>query len=115
MRSSDSPRNSTSLPATETILQDLRYSLRTLRRDAGFALFFSGVNGLPLRPLPLKDPASLVWIANKADTEDNMSGRTVQVIPMVALRDRNKSFEDIAAFFAFYSPGDVRMAGQGEP
>jgi predicted permease len=118
------------MPAIETILQDLRYSIRTLRRDVGFALFttlivglgvgasatvFSVVNGLLLRPLPLKDPASLVWIANKVDTEDNMSGRTVQVVPMVALRDRNKSFEDIAAYFAFYSPGGVRMAGQGEP
>jgi predicted permease len=123
-------RDARGLPAIETILQDLRYSLRTLRRDAGFALFttliiglgvgasatvFSVVNGLLLRPLPLKNPESLVWIANKVDTEDNMSGRTVQVVPMVALRDRNKSFEDIAAFFAFYSPGDVRMAGQGEP
>lgn len=118
------------LSSVDTTRQDLRYSLRTLRRDAGFALFtiliiglgvgasatvFSVVNGLLLRPLPLKDPATLVWIANKVDTEDNMSGRTVQVIPMVALRDRNKSFEDIAAYFAFYSPGQVRMAGQGEP
>ena len=34
-----------------------------------------------------------------------MSGRTVQVIPMVALRDRN-TFSDIAAYFAFYGPGD---------
>ncbi|MCU1257693.1 MAG: hypothetical protein JWO80_578 [Bryobacterales bacterium] len=114
----------------DSILQDLRYAIRTLRRDVGFALFtfliiglgvgasatvFSVVNGLLLRPLPVKNPESLVWIANKADTEDNMSGRTVQVVPMVALRDRNKSFEDIAAFFAFYSPGDVRMAGQGDP
>jgi predicted permease len=114
----------------ETIAQDLRYAIRTLRRDAGFALFttliiglgvgasatvFSVVDSLLLRPLPLKDPQSLVWIANKADTEDNMSARTVQVVPMVALRDRNKSFEDLAAYFAFYSPGDVRFAGQGEP
>ena len=118
------------MPAVESIMQDLRYAIRTLRRDPGFALFtfliiglgvgasatvFSVVNGLLLRPLPLKNPESLVWIANRVDTEDNMSGRTVQVVPMVALRDRNKSFEDIGAFFAFYSPGDVRMAGQGEP
>ncbi len=114
----------------ETILLNLRYAVRTLRRDTGFALFttliiglgigacatvFSVVNTLLVRPLPFKDPSSLVWITNKVDTEDNMSGRTVQVIPMVALRDRNKSFSDIAAYFAFYSPGDVRLAGDGEP
>jgi predicted permease len=130
MRSKETQRGARGLPGGEAIVQDLRYAFRTLRRDAGFALFttliiglgvgasatvFSVVNGLLLRPLPLKDPKSLVWIANKVDTEDNMSGRTVQVVPMVALRDRNQSFEDIAAFFAFYSPGDVRMAGQGEP
>jgi predicted permease len=126
----ETQRDARGLPALETLLQDLRYALRALRRDAGFALFatliiglgvgasatvFSVVNSLLVKALPFKEPGSLVWIANKVDTEDNMSGRTVQVIPMVALRDRNQSFQDIAAFFAFYSPGDVRLAGQGEP
>ncbi|MES1260409.1 MAG: ABC transporter permease, partial [Acidobacteriota bacterium] len=129
-QSKETQRDARGLPVLETVLQDLRYALRALRRDAGFALFailiiglgvgasatvFSVVNSLLVRPLPLKDPGRLVWITNKVDTEDNMSGRTVQVVPMVALRDRNQSFQDIAAFFAFYSPGDVRLAGQGEP
>ena len=114
----------------DVILQDLRYAVRTLRRDAGFALFttliiglgvgasatvFSVVNTVLVRPLPFKDPARLVWIANKVDTEDNMSGRTVQVIPMVELRDRNQSFTDIAGYFAFYGTGDFSLTGQGEP
>ena len=114
----------------ETILQDLRYAFRTLRHDAAFALFtiviiglgvgssatvFSVINSLLVRPLPFKDPASLVWITNKSDTEDNMSGRTVQVIPMVELRDRNHSFTDIAGYFAFYGTGDFRLTGDGEP
>lgn len=114
----------------DTTLQDARYALRTLRRDAGFALFttliiglgvgasatvFSVLNSLLVRPLPFKDPGSLVWIANKVDTEDNMSGRTVQVVPMVELRDRNKSFSDIAGFFAFYGTGDFTLTGEGEP
>jgi hypothetical protein len=129
-QSKETQRDARGLPAIETILQDLRYAVRTLRRDAGFALFttliiglgvgasatvFSVVNAMLLRPLPFQDPSSLVWITNKARTEDDMSGRTVQVVPMVALRERNQSFSDIAAFFAFYSPGDVRLAGQGEP
>ena len=130
MESKFSAIHSGPLRTVETFVRDLRYSARSLRRDAGFAIFavliiglgvgasasvFSVLNGLLWKPLPLKQPSNLVWIANKADTEDNMSGRTVQVIPMLELRERNRSFEDIAAYFAFYSPGDVRMAGQGEP
>jgi predicted permease len=117
-------------PAIDTVLQDLRYAIRTLRRDAGFALFttliiglgvgasatvFSVIDSLLVRPLPFKDPASLVWIANRTKTEGNMSGRTVQVMPMLALRDRNQSFSDIAGYFAFYGTGDFNLTGQGEP
>src|SRR5271154_6183784 len=123
-------REARGIPGLETILQDLRYAMRTLRRDPGFALFptliialgvgasatvFSVVNSLLVKPLPFKDPARLVWIANKVDTEDNMSGRTVQVMPMIALRDRNQSFSDIAGFFAFFGVGDANLTGSGEP
>ena len=59
----------------DTVRQDLRYSMRTLRREAGFTTFailivglgigatatvFSVVNAVLLRPLPFRDPASLV-------------------------------------------------------
>ena len=86
-QSKETQRDARSLPAVETILQDARYAVRTLRRDTGFALFttliiglgvgasatvFSVVNSLLVRPLPIKDPASLVWLANKVDTEDNI-------------------------------------------
>jgi predicted permease len=123
-------RDARGLPAIEAVLQDLRYATRTLRRDSGFALFtvliiglgvgasatvFSVVNGLLVKPLPFKDPNSLVWIANKVDTEDNMSGRTVQVMPMIAYRDRNQSFTDVAGFFAFFGLGDFSLTGEGEP
>ena len=129
-QSKETQRDARSLPAVETILQDARYAVRTLRRDTGFALFttliiglgvgasatvFSVVNSLLVRPLPIKDPASLVWLANKVDTEDNMSGRTVQVMPMVELRDRSQSFSNIAGYFAFFGTGDFSLTGEGEP
>src|SRR6187399_1341764 len=84
------------------LLQDLRYALRTLRRDAGFAVFailiaglgigasatvFSVVNTLLLRPLPFAEPERLVWISNHA----------------------------VAGYFAFYGVGDTMMTGRGEP
>ena len=66
-----------------SIIQDVRYALRTLRRDAAFAAFavvivalgigasatvFSVANALLLRPLPFTDPDRLAWIPNGGDT-----------------------------------------------
>src|SRR5262249_42373425 len=71
-------RESRGLPGLETLLQDLRYTMRTLTRDRGFAtvaililalgiganvVVFSVVNTILLRPLPFYDASRLVWIA----------------------------------------------------
>ena len=115
-------------PLFDGILQDLRYAYRTLRRDAGFTAFailiaglgigasstvFSVVNALLLRPLPFRDPHQLVWVANH-DTS-GLSGQTTQVGHFTDLRDHNRSFSDLAAYFAFYGVGDNKLTGQGEP
>ena len=113
-----------------SLRQDLRYTFRTLKRDAGFTTFailiiglgirasstvFSVLNTLLVRPLPFKDPGSLVWIANKTQEENDLSGQTVQVGRLLDLRERNKSFSDIAGYFAFYGVGDSKLTGDGEP
>jgi len=122
-------RQSRGLPALDTILQDLRYTFRTMRRDAGFTTFailivglgigasstvFSVVNALLLRPLPFRDPGRLVWIANHDETS-GLSGQTTQVGHFLDLRAQNRSFSDVAAYFAFYGVGDNKLTGQGEP
>jgi predicted permease len=109
-------------------LQDLRYTFRTLCRDRGFTTFailivglgigasamvFSVVDTLLLRPLPFRQPERLVWIANH-DTS-GLSGQTTQVGHLVDLRERNRSFADVAGYFAFYGVGDNLLSGQGEP
>ena len=114
--------------AFDDFLQDLRYTVRTLRRDAGFATFailiaglgigasatvFSVVNALILRPLPFADPGQLVWIANR-DTS-GLSGQTTQVGHMLDLRERTQSLSAIAGYFAFYGVGDNLLSGTGEP
>lgn len=111
-----------------TLGQDLRYTFRTLRRDAGFAMFaiaimglgigasstvFSVVNTLLLRPLPFAEPERLVWIANH-DTA-GLSGQTTQVGHMLDLRERTQSFSAVGGYFAFYGVGDNVLSGQGEP
>jgi len=111
-----------------TLAQDLRYALRTLRRDTGFAVFaiaimglgigasstvFSVVNTLLLRPLPFAEPDRLVWIANH-DTA-GMSGQTTQVNHMLDLRTQAQSLSAVAGYFAFYGVGDTLLGGGGEP
>jgi predicted permease len=116
------------VPALDSILQDLRYTFRTLCRDRGFTTFailivglgigasatvFSVVNTLLLRPLPFREPDRLVWIANH-DTS-GLSGQTTQVGHLLDLRERNQSFSDLAGYFAFYGVGDNLLSGHGEP
>jgi predicted permease len=121
--------NARGLPAPGSILQDLRYTFRTLRRDSGFTTFavlivglgigasatvFSVVDALLLRPLPFREPDRLVWIANW-DTSGALSGQTTQVGHFLDLRQLNKSYSDMAGYFAFYGVGDNLLSGQGEP
>ena len=109
-------------------VQDLRYTFRTLRHEAGFTTFailivglgigasstvFSVVNALLLRPLPFSDPGRLVWIYN-GGKEGDLSGQTVQVGHFLDLRNANTSFSDFAAYFAFSSVGDSKLTGDGE-
>ncbi|HKG91550.1 MAG TPA: ABC transporter permease [Gemmatimonadaceae bacterium] len=109
------------------VRQDLRYAVRTLRRDAGFAAFamlivglgigacatvFSLVNGVLLRPLPFRDAERLVWISNVAD--DGVSEWRLQVGHFLDLGARSRSLDGMAGYFAYYGMGDATLSGNGE-
>jgi predicted permease len=119
------------LPFLDTLAQDLRYTARTLRRDASFAGFavltvglgigacatiFSVANALLLRPLPFADPGRLTWIAN-AETAamGGASVWTMQVGHFLDLRAQSRSFAGLAGYYAFYGDGDSTLTGSGEP
>jgi predicted permease len=117
-------------PFLENLRRDVRYAVRTLLRDAGFAAFailivglgvgasctiFSVVNTILLRPLPFRDPGRLVWIANHQDETNDMSGKTSQTDYLLDMRAKNQSYEGLAAYFAFYGLGDAKMIGDGQP
>ncbi len=121
-------RDTRGFPSLDSVLQDLRYTFRTLRCDAGFTTFailvvglgigasttiFSVVNALLIRPLPFRDPGRIVWIANNG--KDGLSGETTQVDNFLDLRRQSKSYSDLAAYFAFYGVGDNKLTGVGEP
>jgi len=112
----------------DTLAQDIRFGLRSIRRDAAAATFmvamvaigiaasttvFSLCRALLLRPLPFERPQRLVWIAN--GTSENLSGQTVQVYNLLALREESRSWSGVAGVFPFYAPGDIRFTGRGEP
>jgi predicted permease len=91
-----------------TLLQDLRFTLRQLRKAPGFtitavltlamaiganAVVFSVMNGLILRPLAVPQAQSLYGIERASDKD------TSQSYPdYLDLRDRNHSFDGLAAF-----------------
>jgi len=124
---SQSLRRSHVLDWLDTLSRDFKYALRALRRDLGFATFailivglgigasstiFSVVNTLLIRPLSFHDPARLIWIANSPGAL-GLSGQTMQVGHFLDLREQNKSFSDMAAYFAFYGVGDNKLTGTG--
>jgi predicted permease len=109
--------------------QDLRYTMRTLRRDTAFSIIaililavgigsntaiFSVLNTLLIHDLPFREPGRLVWITN-GGTDGGLSGATSRVANFNDLRASNQSFEDMAAYFAFFGEGDDTLTGNGEP
>src|SRR4051794_16675128 len=113
----------------EQLVRDLRYSLRTMRRDAAFCAvavlilglgigantaIFSVVNTVLFRPLPFRDPSRLVWIANSSPA-GGLSGVTSRVSTYRDLRSTNRSFEDLTAYFAFSDYGSYTLTETGEP
>ncbi len=110
------------------LIQDVRHSLRLLRKNPGFTAvavltlalgigantaIFSLVNALVFRPLPFREPDRLVWIANL--WEGGMSGVTSRVANYTEWRKQNQSFEDLGAYFAFFDYGSYTLTGVGEP
>jgi hypothetical protein len=116
------------LSVVETLVRDLRYGVRSMRRDAAVTTFailiigvgvgasttvFGVVNALWLRPLPFDDPEQLIWVAN--GPSENLSRQAVQVGHVVDLREQSQSLAGLAGFSPFYGVGDIRLTGTGEP
>src|ERR1700689_1795943 len=111
----------------ESLLQDVRYALRQLRRLPGFTLtavltlafgigataaIFSIVEGVLLRPLPFHDPSRLVVLADVVEGVDYGGDTPGVTAPGVRIYMR-----DTTAFSGLgsYQPSTYELSGLGDP
>ena len=107
----------------ETLIQDLRFGARALRRNPGFATIailtlalgiganaaiFSVVSAVLLRPLPWTDADRAVMIWSKWTAFDKTWVATGEVVDY---RRRSQTLAEVAA----WGHGQVNLTGDGEP
>jgi predicted permease len=109
-------------------MNDCKFAFRQLLKNPGFAAvavltlalgigtctaMFSLVHAVLLRPLPFRDSDRLVWIENVGT--GGMSERTTRVDNFLEWHAQNTSFEELAAYFAFFDYARFTLIGSGEP
>ncbi|MBW4028266.1 MAG: ABC transporter permease [Acidobacteria bacterium] len=122
-------RESRGLPALDVVMQDLRFTFRTLSRERGFAFIamlilalgiganiavFSIVNTILLRPLPFPASQQLVRIVEKNPTAGE-SSKTYTADATQDFQQQNHSFQSVSGYFAFSGPDNVKLIGKGQP
>jgi len=117
-------REARGLMKLDILLQDLRYTVRSLSNDLGFTVVavlilalgiganvavFSVVNTLLLRPLPFPNSQQLVWIA-PPPTKCGLSCGTYSTDAYDTFRVQSQSYQDVTGYFAFSGPGNMRLS-----
>jgi putative ABC transport system permease protein len=107
----------------ETLIQDIRYGLRMLRRNPGFGItvvlilaigigansaVFSVVDSILLKPLPYANSDRLVMLR---DTGDQDTKTPLSYPEFQAWREHKDIFESVGAYF----PGSADLTSPGDP
>jgi hypothetical protein len=116
-----------SLDFLETVWQDIRYSLRTMRKSplftltaiftlalgiGGNAAMFSVIRTILLKPLDYPDPNRLVRLSLD-NPRKNMNGGSFSVLRLEEMRASAKSFSGVGAYLKFTE--NVSLSGRGRP
>src|SRR5580698_10544163 len=117
------------LPWLDVLMQDLRFTFRTLMRNLGFTIVavlilalgiganvavFSVVNTILLRPLPFRDSQQLVRIREK-DPGAGESSKTYTADATQDFQQQNRSFQSVSGYFAFTGPNNFKLSGNSQP
>jgi len=128
-QSKETHRESRGLPFLDTLLRDIRNTLRTLWRDRAFAAIaililalgiganiavFSIVNTLLLRPLPFANSERLAWLDSNRGL-GGLSALTYKVDVYDEYAKQNRSFDQVTAYMPFFGSGGYSLSGHGEP
>jgi predicted permease len=122
-------REARGLPWLDVLMQDVRFTLRTLGRDRGFTLIaviilglgiganitvFSVVNTILLRPLPFPNSQQLVRILTKNPTGGE-SSMTYSADATQEFQRLNRSFASVSGYYAFSGPDNLKLGGGAQP
>ena len=137
-------RDSRAAAGLETVLQDIRFALRVLRKSPGFATvvvltlalsigantaIFSLVNAVLLQSIPVRHPEELVvlsWSAHKSPASTGMSSfgdcpietdaasATGCPMSLPTFREMTQQRNVFAAATAFAGPANLDLAGNGQ-
>jgi len=111
----------------EDLAQDVRYGLRTLRQNPGFAavglltlalgigattVMFTVINGVLLKPLPYPEPGRLVWLQERTDWKTQRGDVWALTYPNYLDCRRGTPALEMAALF--YGGGTLSAPGAAE-
>lgn len=109
-----------------TLLNDLRYAIRQLRKSPGFTVtavltlalgigattaIFSVVDGVLLRPLPFRDPGQLVALGDHLQGIDLQTDASVTAPDVVAYTRDSKAFSNMGG----YTTTGYELSGSVQP
>ena len=122
-------RDRSGLPGLETLVQDLRYGIRTLRKAPGFtavavltlalgiganSAIFSTISGILLRKPTVADPDRVMMLLSVSRSRglEESAERPASAPDFLSWREQTRSFTGLAAMDAWH---DYTFTGQGPP